>query len=157
MVPLAAIESRTPLFFYGTLMDPEILASVLERQPSPQATEAGWIVGYRRFYVRGETYPSLIHAGPEDRVHGTLYRPRSASEIARLNRFEGEEYRALIVEVKLSSGRRVASWAYFAIDPLGVSTEEWSFETWQRRDKARFLQDHAGWCRYRPTSPKTTK
>lgn len=93
---------RRPLFLYGTLLDPAVLARFGGR---PRTARPGWAAGWRRVRFRGTPYPTLL-AGP-GRVQGLLLRPAPAV-FARLLAYEGPCYRLHPLRVM---ARRGPLWA----------------------------------------------
>ena len=49
-------------FFFGTLMDQDVLSVVLGRRPAPGMIRSASLAGYRRFRARCESYPVLVAA-----------------------------------------------------------------------------------------------
>ncbi|KAJ5181188.1 hypothetical protein N7472_011148 [Penicillium cf. griseofulvum] len=102
------------LFFYGTLMAPQILHRVIHGQANPEPWQKAMLRfqpailhGYRRHRVQGADYPGIVavpetqsetektsapnpHSGTS--VMGTLVSGLTDGDIHRLDRFEGSEY-----------------------------------------------------------------
>ncbi len=76
-----------PLFLYGTLLDPAVLARFGGRR---RDAEPGWAIGQRRVAFRATAFPTLL-PGP-GRVAGLVLRPAPAV-LARLSAYEGPCYR----------------------------------------------------------------
>jgi gamma-glutamylcyclotransferase (GGCT)/AIG2-like uncharacterized protein YtfP len=56
-------------FVYGTLMADEVLKLLIKRVPvSRKAT----LSGYARHKVKGQVFPAIIPATPQDRVQGKV-------------------------------------------------------------------------------------
>lgn len=101
------------LFLYGTLqpqvgtpMGAWIAARLVGSEP---ATVPG-----RLHAVRGGDgwFPALMAGGGRS-VHGSLCTLRlTADDLAVLDRYEGREYRRLVVPVRTVAGRRIAAWTY---------------------------------------------
>jgi hypothetical protein len=125
-----------PYFFFGTLMDADVLGVVLGRPPAAIAYATARLEGYRRWRVRGESYP-IVRPDSSGGVDGVLVSDLSPAEIGRLNFYEGEEYRPLPLTVTSAGGPRRA--LVFA-DDGGLQTDgDWAFERWQREEKAALL------------------
>ncbi|KAI9818360.1 MAG: hypothetical protein M1826_001382 [Phylliscum demangeonii] len=96
-------------FFYGTLMAPEVLyrvcyggsrpTSTEARSAPPIRTTAAILPDYCRHRVRHCDYPAIVPA-PGSSVRGTLVRGLTASDLARLDRFEGDQYERKRVRVR---------------------------------------------------------
>jgi Gamma-glutamyl cyclotransferase, AIG2-like len=78
-------------FFYGTLIDPEILRSVLQRSVDPIRRRKAVLKGYRRVYRRGASYPIII-ADTTAQVEGVVVSELTNRDIMLLTMYEGQEY-----------------------------------------------------------------
>jgi hypothetical protein len=87
-------------FFYGTLMDDDVLGAVIGRRPLPACRATARLRGYRRVFKRWATYPVLIEE-PGASVDGVLVHGISRREAVRLDRFEGALYREAEVCVEI--------------------------------------------------------
>lgn len=100
----------TPVFLYGTLLDPGVLAlrsgdaRLARRRLAP-----AMLRGYRRVVLRATPYPTLV-ADPRGRVQGLLLRP-TAEALRCLAAYEGSPYRLVPVHVTTARGpRRARAW-----------------------------------------------
>jgi gamma-glutamylcyclotransferase (GGCT)/AIG2-like uncharacterized protein YtfP len=143
MIPATA-AGRQPLFFFGTLMDLDVLAYLLERPIDVDDLQPASLAGFRRVRAAGASYPVLV---PQEggAVEGRLLRRASAADIARINHYESGEYLAELRHVRAADGREVAAWLYLGLDHLSPSGEPWSLAGWQRRHKAGFFAACDGW------------
>ncbi|KAE8380796.1 AIG2-like protein [Aspergillus bertholletiae] len=109
------------LFFYGTLMAPQILHRVIHGSPDPEPWQKALLTirpailhGYRRYRVRGADYPGIVAAErkttPSDTdsnangtaaVLGTVVSGLTDGDIHRLDIFEGAEYEKGKVKVRI--------------------------------------------------------
>ncbi|KAG0155679.1 hypothetical protein PDIDSM_2852 [Penicillium digitatum] len=102
------------LFFYGTLMAPQILHKVIHGQENPEPWQKAMLRfqpailhGYRRHRVQNADYPGIVAVpdlAPETEkpaapnisagtsVVGTLVSGLTDGDVHRLDRFEGSEY-----------------------------------------------------------------
>ncbi|KAJ5689269.1 disease resistance protein Aig2 [Penicillium macrosclerotiorum] len=102
------------LFFYGTLMAPQILHRVVHGHPDPEPWQKAMLRfqpavlnGYRRHRVRGADYPGIVPATEPSppgcssvaSVLGTLVSGLTDGDIHRLDMFEGSEYTRETVHV----------------------------------------------------------
>lgn len=142
-IPLSA-AGRQPLFFFGTLMDLDVLAHVLARPIAVDDLMVATIEGYRRVGTTAGNYPVLLPE-PGGVVEGRLLRRASRRDIARINHYESGEYRAELHEVHDATGARHAAWLYRALDHLGATEEVWELTAWQERHKAGFFAACDGW------------
>jgi gamma-glutamylcyclotransferase (GGCT)/AIG2-like uncharacterized protein YtfP len=132
-------------FFYGTLMDLDVLARVLGRRMLGVALEPATVTGYRRVYARGAWYPVLVPQ-PGGIVEGRLLRGVNATDARRLARFEGEQYGLCRLDVVTVRRGRIRAWAFLPRPELAViGGEPWTFDDWRRRFKPRYLTRVEGW------------
>lgn len=128
-------------FFYGTLIDPEILDAVLRRPFYRIQRRAAVLEGYRCVYRRGACYPVLV-PGTTARVVGTVVSGLTTRNVALLRLYEGPDYEIHEISVGLS-GRRshpVRANAFLPGPGWEASSEIWTLEDWQRRFSKTFLR-----------------
>ncbi|KAF4214855.1 hypothetical protein CNMCM8980_008948 [Aspergillus fumigatiaffinis] len=116
------------LFFYGTLMAPQILHRVIHGRPDPEPWQKGMLSfkpailhGYRRHRVRGADYPGIVPCPSDNKdptgesgsasVLGTVVSGLTDGDVHRLDVFEGSEYvkervRVRVLAESLSVGGR---------------------------------------------------
>ncbi len=80
----------TPLFLYGTLLDPEVLARMSGEASLPRRMTPARLDGWRRVHLRGTPYPTLVEDGAAA-VEGAVLRVGDAA-LARLSAYEGSAY-----------------------------------------------------------------
>jgi gamma-glutamylcyclotransferase (GGCT)/AIG2-like uncharacterized protein YtfP len=101
------------LFAYGTLKDPDFLASVVGPRAQCRLIGRGTIPG--RLYDVG-AYPALRPgAGPGDGVPGVLWEIDGDDALARLDEFEdvaGGVYARARCDVRMDDGRSEPAWVY---------------------------------------------
>lgn len=126
-----------PYFFFGTLMDPDVLRLVLGRDPGPFAA-AAILHGFERVRVEGESYPALA-AAPAGRVEGVLLRGYTAGDDLRIRYFEDFDFTIERCEVHTAAG---AETAYFcgAVRNIAPTDLPWSYVDWAASEKEKFLQ-----------------
>lgn len=130
-------------FFYGTLMDRDLLAAVIGRPVGPERLRPAVAVGWRRFRIEDRTYPTLVSA-PRSSVEGRVIEGLDAEDEARILRYEGAEYRIDRLLVSEPGRPDVTARVFLTWADVAVSSEEWDFELWFRRDKERFLNELPG-------------
>ena len=131
-------------FFFGTLMDRDVLATVLARPVPEDELHQAWLHGYRRVRAATACYPVLVPA-PGLIVGGVLFQPRSARDDVRIRHFEDEEYVDRWLVVQLPGGRRLAARVFFSLETLGRTDQTWSLAEWARQHKADFLEQCRTW------------
>ncbi|KAJ6107535.1 disease resistance protein Aig2 [Penicillium sp. IBT 18751x] len=90
------------LFFYGTLMAPQVLHRVIHGRREPELWQKTMLrfqpavlLGYRRHRVRGADYPGIVPASEataRSSVLGTLVCGLTDGDVHRLDMYEGDEY-----------------------------------------------------------------
>jgi len=126
-----------PYFFFGTLMDPDVLSLVLGRDPGPLST-AATLSGFARVRVEGEPYPALVEA-PGGQVEGLLLRDYVPEDDLRIRFFEDFDFaiEQCSVETALGPARALYCGAVRNIAPMDIT---WSYADWARDEKDRFLK-----------------
>lgn len=129
-----------PLFFYGSLMDPEVLQAVLELPKMP-IVESGSVCGFS--IKMWGIYPALIlHEGGI--VPGSMWRVNSDSQFQRLKEYETAAYTWCACDIELSSGEILSGCRTFrwAGDPDSKELEEGTFDLqrYQRYFKASIVR-----------------
>lgn len=128
-------------FFYGTLIDPEILDAVLRRPVDLIRRRAAVLEGYRCVCRRGACYPVLV---PETtaRVVGTVVAALTSRDVALLRLYEGPDYEIHEMSVRLSGWRshRVRANAFLPGPGCEATSEIWTLEDWQKRFRQTFVR-----------------
>ena len=141
---LASHPVRSPgatvFFFFGSLMDRDVLSIVLGRSVAHEEYVAATLPGYRRICVDGESYPALVEsAEPTDCVTGYAMALRNEDEVSRVIFFESEEYAPQETLVLLEDGSSIRSFLCIAKPHCPLRDAPWDFSRWQRETKALFL------------------
>jgi hypothetical protein len=131
-------------FFFGTLMDRDVLATVLERPVASAEMISAWLHDYRRVRAAALSYPLLVPA-PGVVVGGVFFRPRDDRDDVRIRHFEGEEYAARWMNVRLARRRRRAARVFFAAAALQATEESWDLVAWTGAHKQAFLEQCREW------------
>jgi hypothetical protein len=126
-------------FFYGTLIDPEILRAVLQRSIDPIRRRKAVLKGYRRVYRRGASYPVII-ADATARVQGIVVSALTTRDVALLTLYEGQEYEIREHPVSCASIGVVRAKVFFPGPECEVSSESWTPEEWNRRFRQTFIR-----------------
>lgn len=143
--PWRAEDGAPPgFFFFGTLMDRDVLAQVLDRPVGEAELQAARLPGYRRVATAGEAYPMLV-PDADGAVDGVVLRRPSGRDAVRIRHFEEDEFFDRQVTVTLPDGRTIPARAFFAIDEVEATDAGWDFGAWARQDKTRYLQRCRHW------------
>jgi hypothetical protein len=128
----------TRYFFFGTLMDRDVLELVLARPVADDLFEPAVLDGYRRVRVWKDSFPMLVD-DPNSAVEGIVYTTRNAEEDARILFFEDFDYGLLPCRPRTASGAVDAM--FCGIDTsVEPSDEVWTLDAWAQRHKPGFLK-----------------
>lgn len=128
------------LFFYGTLMDPDVQNVVLGRVVPDEHIEAGVAEGFRCVFVAGRSYPMLLPYAA-GRVEGHLVHGLDRDAVRRLTAYEGREYHLVPLRVKsLDHGQTVTAGIFLTDRTIRPDRRDWSLALWQLRYKRGFLR-----------------
>jgi CBS domain-containing protein len=138
---MRAVEKKTPgmrFFFYGTLLDADVMALVIGRRLPPSAFQSAILPGHARRRAKGMTYPIVIRE-PADRVLGAVVGGLTARDVARLAAYEGPGYRIVPLRVVLAG--RLATISVFepVASRLQPSPWPWDYALWKARHKRPFV------------------
>lgn len=127
-------------FFYGTLMDPQILRAVLRRNVDPRRLRPAVLPGFRRVFHHAASYPVLV-ADAAAEVTGLLATGLTLRDAQLLSAYEGPDYRLVSLPVRTPPATAPVSAGVFL--PLGdaaASMTAWSYAAWRREHRDRFLR-----------------
>lgn len=125
-------------FFYGTLMDPVVLRTVLRRNVNRRLLRRAVLPGYRRVFHRGASYPVLV-ADIGSEVNGIVAAGLTPRDAALLVRYEGADYRLAKQQVRIGASTVLAA-VFLPRQATAASTMKWTYAEWCRRFRARFLR-----------------
>lgn len=128
----------TPFFFFGTLMDPEVLRLVVGRTIPKRNIKGAEIDDYRRVFVQGRDFP-ILTPSLKSSVAGILVENLEQRDIARIDEFEDNGYCRTRCDIKMGDGTARNAWVYLATQSLIASEQEWIFEDWLRDYRSSFL------------------
>ena len=154
-----AVSSSSPsssLFVYGTLMAPEVMHLLLDRNPPHEPAR---LPGFVRHPVLTKVYPGMIVSNPQaaDRataVQGMLYTQIAPGEMKRLDWYEGTAYTRIEVQVETANAdaatpATTAATAYVWSNPaaeLEVS-QDWSYQNFRDHNMKWYLDNTVQPCR----------
>ena len=126
-------------FFYGTLLDRDVMALVIGRRLPPQAYIAAGLPGHARRRAKNATYPIVVTARSGE-VPGAIVSGLSHRDVARLAAYEGPGYRIAPLRVK-AQGRMTEVSVFEPIQSrLQPSRDLWDLTLWQCRHKRSFVE-----------------
>lgn len=125
------------LFVYGTLLDPFILRELIS---GAYKSEPGILRGYIRKKVSNREYPGLIKM-PGAVTKGKIYYDITTRDILELDRYEGEEYERIFVDVLTANGEKERCLTYLYKEQFRsrLSDETWNFHDFVKQGRAKFL------------------
>lgn len=125
-------------FFYGTLLDPDVMALVIGRRLPPSAFVPARAKGRVRRRARGVSYPILVR-DPGGEAEGMVVDGLTVRDVERLTAYEGPRYRIARLRVQVEGGLRAVS----VFEPLESGFQPvdgaWSLALWQGRHKRAFI------------------
>ncbi len=107
-------------FFYGTLLDTDVMALVLGRRLPPAAYTPAILPGHARRRAKGASYPVVVRDAAA-RVPGAVVGGLSARDVARLSAFEGPGYRIATLRVVLAAGMTTVSVFEPVLEPAAMA------------------------------------
>lgn len=134
------------LFVYGTLMDADVRTLVIGRPLEAAQAQPATLKNMRRVYIAGRVYPMVVPRRG-DAVQGLLLTGLSEEDFARLDAFEGGDYRRERQPIwPDDKAEPVNAWLYRTrgVGPQ-PSPRPWTLETWQAREKTQFLREARIW------------
>jgi gamma-glutamylcyclotransferase (GGCT)/AIG2-like uncharacterized protein YtfP len=120
-------------FFYGSLMDRELLEAVIDRSSDHLHLHPGRLNGYAAETAHGYSFPTLV-ARTAGIVEGVVTYGLSDEDVARISYFEDTEYAPQAVEV-LTAQARIVARTYMSTSTLRSSGEAWDFSHWRIHHK----------------------
>ena len=129
-VPLGA-----PLFAFGTLMDPDVLALVCDVPVGRFQTEPARAENSARRWVVDDHFPVLVAAAGES-LDGLLVHGLGETALARIGFFEGEEFVLEPIRVRRrANDEPVDAWHFAHTGVLDVADTAWDLADWQSSTK----------------------
>ena len=109
------------VFTYGSLMFPEVWSLVVagvHRRVDARLDD------HARFSIDGQTYPGTVFVAGAH-VDGVLHLDVDEADVERLDRFEGDDYRRMSVDVETATGpMRAETYVYLLHHRLSASSWE---------------------------------
>ena len=131
-------------FFYGSLMDPDVLASVIGHGVDPITLRPARIMGWRRVRVRNAWYPMLVRSSGAV-VEGILAEGLSRADVMRLDAYEGGDYETRSLSVERADDGHERAQIFMTKSGVSASSETWDPVVFGRFWKGRVLtgtRDH---------------
>lgn len=132
------------LFFYGTLMDPEVCRLVFGGRFQDMRSQPAVLLGYRRVRAVNGNFPVLV-PGRGRRLEGLLVENLPPEILLAIAHYEGPDYEPRQGAVIDRSGRRLRAWIFMPRYRRVASSRPWNFERWQKRGRARLRPQLQHW------------
>ena len=131
------------IFTYGTLMSLNIWERVVIGK---YISQHGKLQGYTCNKVKNEVYPGLIKSKTST-VKGVIYCDVNRDDILRLDQFEGDEYKRIIVKVKDPGNKEFVCQTYLFKAEFNhkITDVPWSFNYFVNQDFDKFVNKYKGW------------
>jgi hypothetical protein len=126
------------LFFYGTLLDPDVRAAVIGPRASHVTVTPARLADWRRRRARGKSYPIILQA-PGEHVPGVVTSVLDADAVERLTRYEGPGYGLYDCQPVLEDGSAVPARVFQPTERLAADDAEWDLAAWQATEKSKWL------------------
>lgn len=134
---MTASAPHLPLFCFGSLMEPAVLALVSGQPEGSLRVEPAVARDHLQREVVDESFPVLLPA-PGERAAGQLVHGLDATALDRVLFFEGAEYALAPLSVDVADEPVQAQ--YFRDSGFYVTTgSPWNFARWRRDDLDTFL------------------
>lgn len=125
-------------FFYGTLLDPDVMTLVIGRRLPPSAFEHAVLPRHARRRGKGVAYPVVVR-DPAGRVPGVVVGGLTSRDVARLAAYEGSGYRIAQLRVRVAGELERVSVFEPIVTRLQPSRFPWSYAQWKARHKRAFV------------------
>lgn len=124
------------IFFYGTLMCPDVYQAVTRRE---LIAEKASLKDYRIYSLKNRVYPGIVPFDGSE-VRGLIIKV-DAKTIERLDQFEGSEYERVAVNISDESDNKLTGWAYVLRDDSYhiLASAGWDFQNFLENDLANYL------------------
>ncbi|WP_053006130.1 gamma-glutamylcyclotransferase family protein [Kiloniella spongiae] len=130
-------DTTLPLFFFGSLMDQDVLEIVLGRSIDIQHFKQGVLLGYQCEREAKESYPVLIPS-PGKQADVLIAETLSSDDIDRILFYETGEYDFVRFTLQ-KNGQEIAALGFATGEGIASSGQKWHLNIWQKKDKAVFL------------------
>lgn len=110
---------------------------------APAAWRPARLHGFARYAVQGELYPGIVEQ-PHATVDGVLYIDVPVADLARLDAFEGCQYRRRTLRVQTLGevGQWLSAEAFVYDDPVQLTGRAWSPMRFERDTIDEFLKTY---------------
>lgn len=122
------------LFFFGSLMDMELLSLVIARGVDQFEVASATLHGFARRRACGEPFPIVV-PHPGGRIDGAMVTGLTEADVDRIQYFEGSDYALQSFAVECA-GQRVEALVFVPTARLEAEPVEWDFDGWVQDERA---------------------
>ena len=136
---------KNNIFVYGSLMNEEVLKTLLNRVPP---LTNGRLEGYSRFSLRHVHYPA-IKENSGGLTMGKLMKIND-QELKIFDEFEGQEYTRELVEIKIENESTQNAYVYIASNIITqqiIEERGWDYQSWTETHLKNYLIDTKLWLK----------
>lgn len=130
------------LFFFGTLIDPDLFRLIVGRPMADFAVKPATLAGYRITRAAAFPYP-MVKADPRSEAPGLRVAGLTATEVERISYYETDEYDLFGVTLKIAPNQFESAKTFIATAQLEASDEPWSLVEWEKEVKELALIEAA--------------
>lgn len=124
-------------FFYGTLMDADVLGAVIGRAGAVGSPAR--LAGFRRTFAAGKHYPIIV-PDSSSQVEGIAVAGLGAEEEAALRFYEGANYTVETVRIDLpEAGESAEALVFTPLKLESAGPAGWDLRVWQHETKPNFM------------------
>jgi hypothetical protein len=133
-----SLFSMTTFFFYGSLLDHDVMALVIGRRLPPSAFVPASLKGHVRRRAKGVSYP-ILQRDPGGEVEGVVVGGLTKRDVERLSAYEGPRYR--IAQLKVTIGGELRTVSVFVPKEASFQPVDgaWNLALWRGRYKRPFV------------------
>lgn len=125
------------MFFFGSLMDRDLLALVIGRAIDDLTVTEATLLGFERRRARDESFPIIV-PHPGGRVDGVLVDGLGAADLDRIQFYESDDYALQAFKIDTAAGRAEAQ-VFLPTETLEDEGVVWDFESWLEEEKPMCL------------------
>lgn len=134
-------------FFYGTLMDHDVIEIVLGRALIARCLQPAKFDGYCARIAIDEAVP-VLRAAPDSSVSGVVIDDLTAADAKRICFFEDSEYDSEPCEVEVDGVGVVTAYVYLNSQLRVNEKQNWDFLRWKAEEKPLLLILARQWMRH---------
>jgi len=140
------MNSGGNFFFFGTLMDLDVLEVVLDSNPSTLSMSPASLKGYAVYEIEHSfEFIPVVAESPNDIAEGIFIRGLTDVDVERVSFFEDTEYQASSLNISLEDGTETDALVWLGTIFVPRREQRWMLERWQRDHKPLFMAQTRSW------------